>query len=233
MTQITTCSFFKVKGFSNKWWAFKQMQLGIDALNNIDGLTFYKLLGSGAKTGFSIVPNFGTYVLFCVWESEEKASDFFKENAFFKTYQKKSTEVLTVYLHAAKAHGTWGGIQPFTINSELASDKPVVVLTRARIHFKKLFSFWSKVRKVSRSLDDYDGVVLSIGVGEWPLIQQATISIWRTEAEMLDYAYKNEIHKEVVILSRKLKWYKEEMFARFVPYKSEGLWEGKNIDHLL
>ena len=28
MSQITTCTFFKVSSFSNKWWAFKQMQLG-------------------------------------------------------------------------------------------------------------------------------------------------------------------------------------------------------------
>jgi hypothetical protein len=39
--------------------------------------------------------------------------------------------------------------------------------------------------------------------------------------EMLDYAYKNQ-NIEVVMLTRKLNWYKEEMFARFVPYKFEG-----------
>jgi hypothetical protein len=42
----------------------------------------------------------------------------------------------------------------------------------------------------SKSLEDYDGLALSIGVGEWPLIQQATLSIWKTQAEMIDYAYK-------------------------------------------
>jgi hypothetical protein len=74
---------------------------------------------------------------------------------------------------------------------------------------------------------------LSIGVGEWPLIQQATISIWKTQREMIDYAYKNPKHREVVMLTRKLKWYKEEMFARFVPYKFEGKWEGKNAPDFL
>jgi hypothetical protein len=44
--------------------------------------------------------------------------------------------------------------------------------------------------QVSKSLEDYDGLALSIGVGEWPLIQQATLSIWKTQAEMIDYAYK-------------------------------------------
>lgn len=233
MSQITTSTFFKVETFSNKWWAFTQMQLGHHKLKNIKGLTFYKLLGSGAKNGFSAVPNFGTYVLFCIWESEQHAETFFKENAFFHNYQERSIEHFTIYLHSAEAHGFWDGNQPFQKNTELAIDKPIVVLTRASIRFKKLLSFWSKVGSVSQSLKGYDGLVLSIGVGEWPLIQQATISIWKTQKEMLDYAYKNPKHREVVQLTRKLKWYKEEMFARFIPYKFEGQWDGKNAEELL
>jgi hypothetical protein len=69
-------------------------------------------------------------------------------------------------------------------------DKPVMVLTRASIRLSKLFLF-EKSGRSQQSLD-YDGLALSIGVGEWPLIQQATLSIWKTQAEMIDYAYKNE-----------------------------------------
>lgn len=233
MSQITTTTFFKVATFSNKWWAFTQMQLGHNRLKNIPGLVFYKILGSGAKNGFSALPNLGTYVLLCVWESEAFATTFFEENSFFKAYQKRSSENFTAYLNAAESHGFWDGTQPFQKNATLTKDKPVIVLTRARIRFRKLWSFWTKVGSVSQSLEDYQGLVLSIGVGEWPLIQQATISIWKTQAEMLDYAYKNPKHREVVLLTRKLNWYKEEMFNRFVPYKFEGFWEGKNTTDLL
>lgn len=233
MNQITTCTFFKVDGFSNKWWAFKHMRLGLFALKNISGLTFYKILGSGAKSGFSSIPNFGTYVLFCVWESEASSLKFFSENPFYKTYQKRSTEQFTVYLNSAESHGTWDGIDPFLKKTKLALDKPVLVLTRGSIRFKKLWSFWSKVAMVSQSLENYEGLAFSIGVGEWPLTQQATISIWQTQTEMLDYAYKNPKHKEVILLTRKLDWYQEEMFARFIPYRFEGFWDGKNVEHLL
>jgi hypothetical protein len=230
MSQITTSTFFKVATFSTKWWAFTQMQLGHRGMKQVAGLTFYKILGSGAKNGFSAIPNFGTYVLFCVWESEAFATAFFEENTFFKNYQKRSSEHVTAYLNSAEAHGFWDGTQPFQKNATLAKDKPVVVLTRARIRFRKLWSFWSKVGTVSQSLEGYDGLVLSIGVGEWPLIQQATISIWKTQAEMMDYAYKNPRHKEVVLLTRKLNWYQEELFARFVPYKFVGTWDGKPVE---
>ncbi|TVP43686.1 MAG: spheroidene monooxygenase [Mongoliibacter sp.] len=209
------------------------MKMGLSALKNVQGLTFYKILGSGVRNGFSAIPNFGTYVLLCVWESEADSSKFFKEHPFFKTYQKRSVENFTVYLHFAESHGVWDGTQPFTKNCKLSLDKPVLILTRASIRLNKLWSFWNKVGKVSKSLNHYDDVVLSIGVGEWPLIQQATLSIWRTQSEMLDYAYKNPKHKEVVLLSRKLNWYKEEMFARFVPYKFEGTWEGNDVENLV
>ena len=233
MSQITTSTFFKVDTFPNKWWAFTQMQLGHNELKKVAGLTFYKLLGSGAKNGFSAVPNFGTYVLFCIWESESCAETFFKQHPFFKAYKKRSIEQFTVYLNSAEAHGLWDGVQPFHKNANLDPDKPVIVLTRASIRLRKLWSFWSKVGSVSQSLEGYDGLVLSIGVGEWPLIQQATISIWKTQKEMLDYAYKNPKHREVVMLTRKLNWYKEEMFARFVPYKFEGRWDGKDATEFL
>ena len=233
MSQVTTSTFFKVETSSNKWWAFKQMQLGHDQLKNIDGLSFYKILGSGAKNGFSAIPNFGTYILLCIWDSESQAEKFFAENNFFKEYMERSSEHMTVFMHSAEVHGSWDERQPFQKNAELAMDKPIIVLTRARIRFRKLLSFWSRVGSVSQSRDGYEGLVLSIGVGEWPLIQQATISIWKTQQEMMEYAYKNPKHREVVALTRKLTWYKEEMFARFVPYKFVGVWEGKKANELM
>jgi hypothetical protein len=233
MNQVTTCSFFKLDTLSAKWWAFKQMQLGHYSLKNVEGLTFSKILGSGSKNGFSSIPNFGTYVLLCVWNSEKEAENFFDENTFLKTYKEKSTENFTVFSNAAESHGFWDKKQPFKKKAKLELDQPVLVLTRARIRFTKLISFWRKVGKVSHSLENYDGVLVSIGIGEWPLIQQATISIWQTQAEMMDYAYKNEAHKKVIKLTRKLNWYKEELFARFVPYKMAGRWNGEDVTDLL
>lgn len=233
MNQITTCSFFKLQGFNNKLWAFTQMQLGHKHFKKVEGLVFYKLLGSGAENGFSIKPNFGTYALLGVWESEDKAQHFFKNNPFFKDYQSRCSESMTVFLKSAEVHGQWDGQQPFVSVTKLDTLKPIVVLTRASIRWSKLISFWRRVGPVSKSLEEHSGLAFSIGIGEWPLIQQATISLWETQAKMMEYAYKNKKHKEVVMLTRKLNWYKEEMFARFVPYKFEGIWNGENLNNWL
>lgn len=232
-TQITTCTFFSLNSLPNKWWAFKQMQLSRKSLIGINGVVFSKLLGSGAKNGFSTIPNFGVYVLLCVWESENHANNFFLENEYFIQYKSKCKEYFTAFMQSAEVHGKWDNTQPFIPTAKLSSDKPVMVLTRATIRVSKLLSFWSKVGRVSESLDKYKGLILSIGVGELPLVQQATLSIWKTQSEMMDYAYKNKKHKEVVLLTRKLNWYKEEMFSRFVPYKFQGNWNGKSVENIL
>ncbi|MEQ8908691.1 MAG: DUF3291 domain-containing protein [Vicingaceae bacterium] len=232
-SQITTASFFKLNSFANQWWAFKQMRLGLSALKEVNGLSFYKIFGSGAKQGFSVWPNFSTYVILCVWESEKQAEEFFQKNAFLKEYRSRSKEGFTVYARSAESHGLWDGKKPFAQAEKSKTDQAIMVLTRARIRTTKLLSFWSRVNQVSQSLKAYDGALLSIGVGEWPLIQQATISIWSSQAEMLDYAYKNEKHQKVIQLTRKLNWYSEELFARFIPYRFEGKWEGKAMESFL
>lgn len=227
---ITTTTFFKLEGFSDKWWAFKQMRIGIQKLEQVEGLIFSRILGSGAKDGFSAIPNFGTYVLLCVWESEEHAVSFFNAHSFFKNYKDRSIETFTAYTKSVQSHGKWDGQNPFTEGAKVEAESPVMVITRAKIRLSKLLSFWRNVGKVSHSLKDYKGVLVSIGVGEWPLIQQATISIWQKQSEMIDYAYHNPEHKKVIELTKKLDWYQEEMFSRFAPYRLEGTWEGRDME---
>jgi hypothetical protein len=59
-------------------------------------------MGSGAENGFGIWPNFGTYSLMCIWDKEENALEYFQNNAYYKKYQSKSIETLTVFAKAAE-----------------------------------------------------------------------------------------------------------------------------------
>ncbi|MEM6697560.1 MAG: hypothetical protein AAF599_04140 [Bacteroidota bacterium] len=229
MSQIITISFFKYEGFSNKWWAFTQMQRAYGKLKGTKGLGFHRMLGSGGDRGFSIFPNWSTYGLIAVWEKATDAEQFFQKHSVFKDFLNYSQEHWTVYLKTSKVHGEWSGTCPFKETISYDKKALVGVLTRATIHTKYLRHFWKFVPSVSESVHDKKGLIFSVGVGELPIVQQATFSLWESSELMMEYAYKSAYHKEVVQKTRELGWYKEEMFARFLPYRSEGSWGGVDL----
>ena len=228
--QLVTISFFRFATFSDCYWAFKMMQLAHGQIvKEANGLTFYKLLGSGGVDGFSWKPNFAVYAFLGVWEDESYAKDFFDHATIFQQYKQKSVELFTTYMHTIQSHGKWSSKNPFEPTTKESSIGPIAVITRATIRKNKLLSFWKRVSGVSVNLNKYNGRKFSIGIGEWPLVQQATFSIWDSKEEMMEYAYKDPFHKLVIQLTREKKWYKEELFARFFPYKSDGQWNGKEV----
>ncbi len=230
--QVVTISFFKFDKFSSKWWAFTKMGIPPFNVTKINGLQFLKQLGSGAENGFSIKPNFGVYGILATWDDEAAANTFLEKNNSFLNYQKRAVESWTVFMKTSKVHGVWSGVTPFYENVQYNENELVGVITRATIHTKHLFEFWKEVPTVSQSIDNRDGLLFSIGIGEWPVFMQATFSLWENSKYMMDYAYKSQYHREVVKKTRQRGWYREEMFARFRPYRSVGEWEGVDILNL-
>jgi len=233
VNQVVTISFFRFKTLKNKFWAFTMMQAAQKQLAAVPNQpNFYKFLGSGGKDGFSWKPNFSVYGLLCVWDDESTAREFFQNSEIYKNYVARSVEHCSIYLKASKSHGSWSKVNPFIEQENLDTNGKVAILTRATIRFSKLYSFWRRVAGVSRSLENYGGRQFSIGIGEWPWIQQATFSIWDSEEQMIEYAYKNPIHKKIIQLTREKRWYREEMFVRFRTIKADGRWGGVALSHL-
>jgi hypothetical protein len=226
---ITTVSFFSFKGFFNQWWAFSRMGLSPFRMKKESGLQFFKFLGSGGGNGFSIRPNFGTYGILCVWDDETAAQHFFEKSNLFKDYAAHSHEQWTVFMETMMAHGEWDGATPFTVTRDFDDRVPVAVITRATIKLKFLPYFWKFVPPVSASIIEKKGRLFSVGIGEVPIVQQATFSLWESTKLMMDYAYKSPFHAEVVRKTRELGWYKEELFARFSPYKTMGTWGNEDV----
>ena len=224
--QVVTITFFHFQGRQNRWWAFQQMGRAPFFNHRIPGLEFAKLLGSGGRNGFSILPNFGLYSLLCVWNNESAANAFFNKEPLFLSFQQKSEEHWTVFMKTTMAHGRWDGEMPFQTNSDFKEDQLMGVITRARIYTKQLWQFWRFVPSVSRSVAGKEGLIFGVGIGELPIVQQATFSLWENSKLMKAYAYQSQHHQKVVKKTRELGWYKEELFARFHPYATEGSWQG-------
>ena len=53
-------------------------------------LLFFKLLGTGAGSGFSLYPDFSTYAVLCVWENELFAREFIHRSEHCKLISLKA-----------------------------------------------------------------------------------------------------------------------------------------------
>jgi len=176
----------------------------------------------------SLRPDWSRYGLLATWEAEEAADAFFGGSPLFAEYRAHAREVWTVRLAPVAARGAWSGANPFLPLAPGRDGGPVAVLTRATIRWRRLAAFWGAVPEASRALEGAAGLVASIGVGEAPLVRQATFSVWSSEADMRSFAYGAAAHRDAVRRTREERWYSEELFARFAPVASEGTWDGRD-----
>ncbi len=228
---LTTLTLITLKpGAGVARWAFAQMATAPRHLQRVAGLQFFQLMGSGADNGFGFWPNMRRYGLLATWARAEDAAAFFTAHPVWAAYQQRSAETWTAELAPLQAHGLWDGQQPF--GEGLADKKPpvgpVAVLTRASIRLRRAVRFWQFVEPTSRALAGAEGLRLAIGLGELPLVRQATFSLWESVAAMQQYAYRDARHREVIQLTRREGWYSEELFARFRVVRSIGTVDGRN-----
>ena len=78
----------------------------------------------------------------------------------------------------------------------------------------KLINFLINTSLAAKSIKSHNGAEFYKGIGELPVIEQATISIWESEQKMKDYAYSDKNHLKIINKARKDKWYSEELFVR-------------------
>lgn len=211
-------------------WALARMGTGPALLAGVPGLRFAKLLGSGAANGFGLWPNWRRYGLLAVWDDAAAATAFFT-GEWWQDYLNRSAESCTMHLRPLQAHGQWSGVNPFEDTAKTgaaATNAPLAVLTRASISWRKVPRFWRFVAPTSAAVADAAGVRLAIGLGEMPVMEQATFSIWESAEAMRQYAYHDARHREVMQLTRREGWYSEELFARFEVLSSTGTVDGKD-----
>ena len=160
-------------------------------------------------------PDFSTYALLQTWSSKDEAESYFTSNEYFKKMLTKSQGHRIVIMSPFKSSGLWNGKNPFDISNDYSKSVKIGVITRATIHFTKLTHFWRSVKSASNAISEAKGVSFFKGIGELPFIQQATFSIWDSEEDINNFAYSNTSHKKIVSKTKKQKWYKEDLFARF------------------
>lgn len=214
----------------NKLWALKTMGRSAEKLKKEKEMPFGLMLGTGSGNGFSMYPDWSRYALCSSWASPDAAQKFLATSLLAKRLAERSSEVWSVLMQPVVSRGAWGGRNPFTPQAApLAPSEPVVALTRARIRFSRLPEFWKYVPGVSDATGRAPGLLAKTGIGQLPLVEQATLSVWENAAAIDEFAYKMQQHRQVVGLTRQRNWYSEELFARFRPVWINGSWSGSPL----
>ncbi|QXJ26552.1 spheroidene monooxygenase [Actinomadura graeca] len=217
--------------------AMRYMAFDRPVLRGTGGLAFWRLLGTGRGDSMTLGADLRRWALFAVWDGEDALERFLARSPVAARWWERAEESWHVRLVPVSSRGAWGGRDPLAAahvpharaaGSAGPGDGPVAVLTRASIRPRRLAAFYRSIADVDRELRRGPGRLASVGAGEWPLARQATFSLWEDEDAASRFAYRTAAHRGVVARVRRERWYAEEMFARFVPYGSQGTWDGRD-----
>ncbi|MDV6374010.1 hypothetical protein [Deinococcus arenicola] len=196
-------------------------------LRGLPGLEFYRLLGTGQGAKLSLSVDLRRWARLAVWQSPA-AFELFESSPWRQQEREQTSNTVTLLLRPLRWHGRWGGLEPFgaAVPRTPSGDFPLAVLTRAVIRPSKLGPFWRAVPGTQAFLPGQPGLISAMGLGEWPVVQQATFSVWQDAASMRAYAYGGHAHRQAIARTRQENWYSEELFARFEVKEVRGVWAG-------
>jgi hypothetical protein len=208
-------------------WGFLRYILGKAPFQNLTGLQFCKVLGSGYNGGFSTKPSLTKQGFFCVFDSAHNAA-LFEESSIFKAYEEHSHEFFSASVQAYSSRGSWSGFSLSCSNTNPPVNAPIASLTRASIKPSKAGQFWAKAKPAEDAVTLASGKILTAGVGEAPYFRQATFTIWNDVQSLEQYAQQGA-HLAAIKAAYGQAYFSESMFTRFRVIKAHGIWQGKHV----
>ena len=215
---------------STAFFGFLSMAIFRLFLYTNKNIPFYKLLGCGKGGTFDIGPDVQQWAVLVTSNAPFTNTTALYGRFITNWWKRFRCELFTVVLQPTEGHGLWDGKMPFgNLSRQTAeNDGLTAVLTRATIKLSKLKAFWQNVQSAAAPLQQAEGFIMSVGVGEVPWIKQATFSIWQNKQLMKQYAYGTKQHAAVISKTKKQKWYSEELFIRFKVLQASGTLNGNN-----
>lgn len=196
------------------------------SLRRVPGLRFSKLLGTGSGRTFTPRDaDLRHWSMLTVFD-DNAAACAFANSTQVRSWHRIAEEELQVQMHPLSSTGTWAGQDPFTAAVPHRWDGPVAAITRAQIKPRLWRKFWSAVPPVVLDLSAREGLLFSMGIGEAPVGLQGTFSIWRSNRDLTDFAYRSAAHQQAITATEQLQWYAEELFARFAVTSVSGTFQG-------
>lgn len=210
-------------------WAVAQLVRGPRRWQQARGVRFARVLGSGQGGGFGLRPGLDHQGVFLMFDALADAQHFVASSPLLAAYRERAVQCLVAVLQASSARGRWAGQAMRAIVPAPGSAEPVLALTRASIRPSQALRFWRHSPPSEASLAASPGCRLAAGLGEAPVLRQATLSLWDDTEAMNAYA-RQGAHQQAIEASQREGYFSEWMFVRFVPVLMQGRWGGQVYD---
>jgi len=204
-------------------WGWVRFLWGRFSLYRTPGLRFAKVLGSGHDGGFGLRPSFSRQGLFCVFADSESA-DAFIASRWLHEFDTRAREWCWLKLEAFSSRGRWSGCE-ISVGTPTPLQGPVVSLTRASIRWTRAVRFWRHAPAAESALAGAGGCSLAVGLGEAPVLRQATLSVWDSVEAMDAYA-RSGAHQKAIAAAYQGEHFSESMFVRWRLLAQGGTWKG-------
>ena len=229
----------------HRGWGWMRLVAGPAAYKSVAGLLGAKVMGSGHGGGFTLRPSATHQGLLCRFDHADAAMAFLHGEQV-QAYRERARECWAGVMAVSSARGEWDqqawGLSDAR-NTELSASwaqqlpqaqaaAPLAVLTRASIHPAKATAFWRHAPAAQASLDASPGCLLSMGLGEAPLVRQCTFSLWQDEDCMLHYA-REGAHQLASTAAWRQKFFSESLFVRMRVLRMAGAWKGRDFGNTL
>lgn len=206
-------------------WGLWRLVRGERALAREPGLRFARVMGSGEGGGFGLKPGMDHQGLIAFFDTDQQAENFVLRSRWSESYREHAAEVLSAVFRATQARGSWAGFS-LAPTTQASSGEPLAALTRASISLRHARRFWRHSPATHRSLLSATGCRLAAGLGEAPLLRQATVSLWDSGEAMDSYA-RQGAHQRAIEGAWREGWFSESMFVRLKPLLLQGSWQGR------
>jgi spheroidene monooxygenase len=214
-------------------WALQRYVLGSWPFRGLEGLMLVKVLGSGHDGGFVLRPSGTRQGLLCLFETAAQARHFLQDSPIVAEYRANAREFFATRLRAYSCRGSWSGVPvPAVATPPARTEGPIATLTRASIRPRSATAFWKMAPATQAGLEEAPGCRLAVGLGEAPLLRQATFSLWENSDSMERYA-RSGAHMAAIQAAQQQDFFSESMFVRFRPVEVEGVWKGRRYPESL
>jgi len=217
----------------HKGWGWLRLAQGPGNLQQLPGLRFAKVMGSGHQGGFSIRPSSTHQGLIVVFEDGDTAQAFL-HSPQLAAFRERARQFWAGLLCVDSVRGAWDarswGNTPAdslgALHSSLdgSGQGPLAVITRASIRPAKAMAFWRYAPASQTDLENAPGCTLAIGLGEAPLVRQCTFSLWKNTPSMLAYAHGGA-HQAALEAAYRHGFFTESLFVRMRLLQHEGRWQ--------